>query len=442
MQDIIQIHKQKFGQNINFLPLNLVSNEYNLKPSTKTLREHIIKTNLDLLPSEKNTLIGSELSQEETILKSEILYEILSETIKDFEQDSLILGDISFTQIGVIGVYQSLDKLSFDIIVKDSKDIFLKLKSNSQKLINLGNKYLSSEIKDIKLTTIYNRLQIHFTHYKEEKPKGKNKLDPFYKSLKNKVFKSNTPIISLGLNSDKELILEDLNYFGSIGIAGMSKSGKSELIKHLLYSIYIFNPQEPIDITIVDKKADQQLKELSNKFWSDDYINYMLVLNELYKEIKERKGEFKTLGVTNFKDAKQLGYIKNRKVIVLEDLPSALLNIKEINQTKYHHFRELLEYISCHITNLGLTLIYTTQRTNDENIPKKVNINTNSKLYVGEIEYSTDIAIWFNKGDLSHIKNTKHGYALYTQTSGIIENVINPTPNLHLQEIQALDNLR
>lgn len=232
------------------------------------------------------------------------------------------------------------------------------------KLINSANKIGISIKNPNAQTVLFNEL------YKE----------PAYKKFI-KANKKGLPFF-LGTNVDGEVISADLTKAPHILIAGETNSGKSTALHVLITSLMLNKKPAELKLALADFKLVELSVYKNSKYLYTPVVTtidgFEVMLNKLLDEMEDRLALFEKLNVKNLQEFNEitdtpLPYI----LFVLEELASVTL--MDNKKLKAELETKLARLISkCRA--VGINIIITVQKANNDIIPSTIKTNIPSRL--------------------------------------------------------------
>lgn len=185
-------------------------------------------------------------------------------------------------------------------------------------------------------------------------------------------------------HSQEQSILHDFDKIPHMTIAGMTRQGKTVLLK-LILSHLIHNHPDDVQFNLIDLKGGlefgwyEQLKQV-NQVASNVYEAHSLLTNVL-KSIRNDMSYFKKKGYTNILDTN----IKTRKFIIIDEAAELVPPTYADKDEKkiYQYCQHAMSEIARIAGGLGYRLIFCTQYPTggtNPTMPKEVKQNTDAKI--------------------------------------------------------------
>ena len=186
--------------------------------------------------------------------------------------------------------------------------------------------------------------------------------------------------VPIGRNH-KGILFHDFEKYPHMLVGGVTRFGKTVLMKELLNSLIINNPND-VEIYILDLKAGLEFYKFKKlpqvKEVACDVYESAEVLNTIIEELHEKEVHFRNMGYTNVQDTP----IKKRTFIFVDEGAELSPNIvKDKQAKKYAEFCQgALSEIARISGGLGYRLIYGTQYPTKEAVPMQVKMNIVARL--------------------------------------------------------------
>ena len=186
--------------------------------------------------------------------------------------------------------------------------------------------------------------------------------------------------VPIGYTQEK-LIMHDFDKIPHMTIAGMTRQGKTVLLK-LLFSQMILNNPDDVEFHIIDLKGGlefgpyEKLKQV--KSVSSNVKEAKKVLSIVSNDINSNMSMFKSKGYRNILDTP----IKTRKFIIVDEgaelVPPSHLSKEE--KQPYQYCQTALSEIARVAGALGYRLIFCTQYPTADTLPRQVKQNADAKI--------------------------------------------------------------
>lgn len=199
--ELISEYKEKLGMNIDFDEFLIEYNQLDDKIlSDRALK---IKNYLKLhINDVKEDLKPIDQDQEEFFYNG--LFNTLSKSIKGFiEEENKILGTVSFTRMGCVGVYFNEKGFVYDLVLDNPTTLVSKIKSNYQKLLKYAQIELNSDIKKIVVENNLGRVQLFF-YTDININNSKSLYNDLMSTLNNNLLDTDNFLASLGYYAEKK----------------------------------------------------------------------------------------------------------------------------------------------------------------------------------------------------------------------------------------------
>lgn len=228
------------------------------------------------------------------------------------------------------------------------------------------------------LEKVLNRpIQVSFTdtklHIKVYKNKLPTRIDYDWK-------KTEGWTVPIG-KSFSENVLHDFDKIPHMTIAGMTRQGKTVLLK-LLFAHLINNNPDDVEFYIIDLKGGLEFNRYRNlkqvKVIADDVKSAEKTLKQVLHDVKHDMTYFKENYYTNILDTD----IKKRKFIIVDEGaeldPPAHLSKDE--KRPYRYCQHVLSEIARIAGALGYRLIFATQYPTSDTLPRQIKQNADAKI--------------------------------------------------------------
>ncbi|CDO03080.1 DNA translocase FtsK [Oceanobacillus picturae] len=176
-------------------------------------------------------------------------------------------------------------------------------------------------------------------------------------------------------------ILHDFDKIPHMTIAGMTRQGKTVLLK-LIFAHLILNNPDDVEFYIIDLKGGLEFGEYENmkqvKFVASDVDEAEQCLSSVMDKVKEDMRYFKAKGYRNIVDTK----IKRRRFVIVDEgaqLTPSKHHTKE-QRKKFDYCQYTLGEISRISGALGTRLIFGNQYPTVDNLPREVKQNSDAKI--------------------------------------------------------------
>lgn len=230
------------------------------------------------------------------------------------------------------------------------------------------------------------------------------------------------------------MIYHDFDKVPHATVAGMTRQGKTVLLKLILAHLINNNPDNT-EFHLIDLKGGLEFNRYRNlqqvKSISSDVHETEKVLRKLSNEIKQDMAMFKESGFTNILNTN----INTRKFIIVDEA-AELTPSKHHTKTernKYQYCQHVLSEIARISGALGCRLIFATQYPTADTLPRQIKQNSDAKI---SFRLPTEVASRVAIDEKGAEKLTRPGMAIYrTHEKHIIQ-----VPYITNEEI--MDRLR
>lgn len=168
----------------------------------------------------------------------------------------------------------------------------------------------------------------------------------------------------------KDLIFHDFDKIPHMTVAGMTRYGKTVLLKNI-FAYLIEHHADDVEFYIIDLKgglefgAYERLKQV--KYLSDDLKSAHYVLSQVKAQGERIKKDFRSKGISNIVETP----IKRRTFVIVDE--GAEIPSKSEEQ-------KLLSHIARVCGALGFRLIFATQYPTGDSLPREIKQNADAKI--------------------------------------------------------------
>jgi S-DNA-T family DNA segregation ATPase FtsK/SpoIIIE len=220
--------------------------------------------------------------------------------------------------------------------------------------------------------------------------------------------------------SYSDLILHDFDKIPHMTIAGMTRQGKTVLLKLILAHL-INNHPEDAEFHLIDLKGGLEFNRYANlkqvKNIASDVKESHDLLQSIKKQIRDDMRRFKQEGYTNIIDTP----ISQRRFIFVDEgaeLTPDRHHSKD-EKIKYHYCQYVLSEIARVAGALGCRLIFATQYPTADTLPRQIKQNSDAKI---SFRLATEVASRVAIDEQGAEQLPHPGRAIYrTHTRSIIQ---------------------
>lgn len=179
----------------------------------------------------------------------------------------------------------------------------------------------------------------------------------------------------------KELIWHNFDDIPHMTIAGMTRYGKTVLMKNIVTHLSVYH-EDDVEFYIIDMKGGlefnryQKLKQV--KYVASDPVEANRLLASILGMIRDDMQYFKENYLSNIRDTD----IKRRRFIIVDEgaeLTPAKSDSKDVKQLK-NECLSILSTIARVSGALGYKLIYGTQYPTEDTLPRQIKQNADAKI--------------------------------------------------------------
>ena len=186
--------------------------------------------------------------------------------------------------------------------------------------------------------------------------------------------------VPIGYNQS-EMVLHDFDKIPHMTIAGMTRQGKTVLLKLVFAHLIHSNPND-VEFNIIDLKGGLEFNRYRNyrqmKSISSNVSEAKKALSGVLKDIKTDMSHFKKNGYTNVLDTN----INKRKFIIVDEgaelVPPSHLSREA--KREYQFCQHALSEIARVAGALGYRLIFATQYPTADTLPRQIKQNADAKI--------------------------------------------------------------
>lgn len=176
-------------------------------------------------------------------------------------------------------------------------------------------------------------------------------------------------------------VLHDFDKIPHMTIAGMTRQGKTVLLKLILAHL-ITNHPDDVEFNIIDLKGGLEfnqyrcLKQVQNV--SSDVFKAKKVLSDVLNEIKTDMSYYKEKGYTNVLDTN----INARKFIIIDEAAELVppSHLSKDDKKVYQYCQHAMSEIARIAGALGYRLIFCTQYPTADTLPRQIKQNADAKI--------------------------------------------------------------
>ena len=231
--------------------------------------------------------------------------------------------------------------------------------------LNVLEKVLNKPVK-----ISFTNQKLHIKVYKEKLP---DRIDYDWN-------KTESWTVPIG-RTHEEMVYHDFDEIPHMTIAGMTRQGKTVLLK-LIFAHLINNHPNDVEFHIIDLKGGLEFNKYRKykqvKSISSDVNDAYKALSDVLSDIKREMNNFKQNDYTNILDTP----ITTRKVIIVDEAaeltPAPHLSKEE--KKSYQYCQYALAEIARIAGALGYRLIFATQYPTADTLPRQIKQNSDAKI--------------------------------------------------------------
>lgn len=181
--------------------------------------------------------------------------------------------------------------------------------------------------------------------------------------------------------TQSEQIIHDFDKIPHMTIAGMTRQGKTVLLK-LMFAHLINNHPEDVEFYIIDLKGGLEFHQYKNlkqvKYVASNVEESFDCLHSIKNQIRADMSDFKERGYTNVLNTS----IKRRRFIIVDEgaeLTPSRYHTKE-EKLKYDYCQSVLSEIARVAGALGYRNIFCTQYPTADTLPRQIKQNSDAKI--------------------------------------------------------------
>lgn len=178
----------------------------------------------------------------------------------------------------------------------------------------------------------------------------------------------------------RKVVYHNFEHYPHFLVGGTTRFGKTVFLKSLFTSLLLGNPDR-VKIYVIDLKGGLEFGEYK-RFpqvleVADDLLSACMLLDVVYKEIKERQKHFREKGYKNITDTK----IKERTFIIVDEGAEMSPKLVSKENRKYAELAQIyLGEIARIGGGLGFRLIFATQYPVRDAVPGQIKMNMASRI--------------------------------------------------------------
>lgn len=213
--------------------------------------------------------------------------------------------------------------------------------------------------------------------------------------------------------TQEALITHDFDKIPHMTIAGMTRNGKSALLK-LIMAHLINNQPEDAEFYVIDLKGGLEFNPYANlkqvQTVASNVFEAKMTLSTVFKKMKDDMSYFKENGYNNVLNTN----ISKRKFIIVDEgaelVPPSYLDKEE--KEPYQYCQRTLSEIARVGGGLGYRLIFATQYPTADTLPREIKQNADAKI---SFRLPTEVASRVAIDEQGAEQLTNPGRAIYRQ---------------------------